>query len=155
MYEQWEWIVQICWVLLNVHRNRRLIREGSPGQPPRLSCSSWALYKYAWVGIYCTTCPFSISFLKREKEQVPLPCPFSAFLQGTGGGSSGTSSSIFTTEISASVFTTDLFHASVESDILLVLVSLLELQPVWICLNPVNVTWNQGKDIIYNMHLLL
>ena len=27
-------------VLLYVHRNRRLIRDGSPGQPPRLSHSS-------------------------------------------------------------------------------------------------------------------
>ena len=27
-------------VLLYVHRNRRLIRNGSPGQPPRLSHSS-------------------------------------------------------------------------------------------------------------------
>ena len=30
-------------VLLYVHRNRRLIRDGSPGWPPRLSHSSWAL----------------------------------------------------------------------------------------------------------------
>ena len=30
-------------MLLYVHRNRRLIRYGSPGQPPRLSHSSWAL----------------------------------------------------------------------------------------------------------------
>ena len=30
-------------VLLYVHRNRRLIRDGSPGRPPRLSHSSWAL----------------------------------------------------------------------------------------------------------------
>ena len=28
---------------LYVHRNRRLIRDGSPGRPPRLSHSSWAL----------------------------------------------------------------------------------------------------------------
>ena len=35
-----------CWlveVLLYVHRNRRFIRDGSPGRPPRLSHSSWAL----------------------------------------------------------------------------------------------------------------
>ena len=31
------------WVLLYVHRNRRLIRDWSPGRPPRLSHSSWAL----------------------------------------------------------------------------------------------------------------
>ena len=29
-------------VLLYVHRNRRLIRDGSPGRPPPLSHSSWA-----------------------------------------------------------------------------------------------------------------
>ena len=29
--------------LLYGHRNRRLIRDGSPGRPPRLSHSSWAL----------------------------------------------------------------------------------------------------------------
>ena len=34
---------QVGWVLLYVHRNRRLIRDGSPGRPPRLSHSSWAL----------------------------------------------------------------------------------------------------------------
>ena len=31
------------WVLLFVHRNRRLIRDGSPERPPRRSHSSWAL----------------------------------------------------------------------------------------------------------------
>ena len=31
------------WVLLYVHRNRRIIRDGSPGRPLRLSHSSWAL----------------------------------------------------------------------------------------------------------------
>ena len=30
-------------VLLYVHRNRRLIRDGSSGRPPRFSHSSWAL----------------------------------------------------------------------------------------------------------------
>ena len=30
-------------VLLYVHRNRRLIMDGSPGRPPRLSHSSWTL----------------------------------------------------------------------------------------------------------------
>ena len=30
-------------ILLYVHRNRRLIRDGSPGRPPRLSHSSWAV----------------------------------------------------------------------------------------------------------------
>ena len=35
---------RVGWVLLYVHRNRRLIRDGSPGQPPRLSHSSWTLF---------------------------------------------------------------------------------------------------------------
>ena len=35
--------LMVGWVLLYVHRNRRLIRDGSPGRPPRLSHSSWAL----------------------------------------------------------------------------------------------------------------
>ena len=36
------------WVLLYVHKKRRLIRDGSPGRPPRLSHSSWALAAY-WL----------------------------------------------------------------------------------------------------------
>ena len=32
--------VVVGWVLLYVHRNRRFIRDGSPGRPPRLSHSS-------------------------------------------------------------------------------------------------------------------
>ena len=32
--------VVVVEVLLYVHRNRRLIRDGSPGRPPRLSHSS-------------------------------------------------------------------------------------------------------------------
>ena len=35
-----DWLIE---VLLYVHRNRRLIRDGSPGRPPRLSHSSWAM----------------------------------------------------------------------------------------------------------------
>ena len=31
------------WVLIYIHRNHRLIRDGSPGRPPWLSHSSWAL----------------------------------------------------------------------------------------------------------------
>ena len=33
----------VGWVLLYVHRNRRFIRDWSPGRPPGLSHSSWAL----------------------------------------------------------------------------------------------------------------
>ena len=38
-------ILKVGWVLFYVHRNCRLItiRDGSPGWPPRLSHSSWAL----------------------------------------------------------------------------------------------------------------
>ena len=35
-------------MLLYVHRNRRFIRDGSPGRPPRLSHSSWALIRL-WI----------------------------------------------------------------------------------------------------------
>ena len=35
--------VAVGWVLLYVHGFHRLIRDGSPGRPPRLSHSSWAL----------------------------------------------------------------------------------------------------------------
>ena len=36
-------LVTVGWVLLYVHRNRRPIRDGSPGRPPRLWHSSWGL----------------------------------------------------------------------------------------------------------------
>ena len=36
-------------VLLYVHRNHRLIRDGSPGRPPRLSHTSWALILNEWL----------------------------------------------------------------------------------------------------------
>ena len=36
-------ILVVVEVLLYVHRNRRLIRDGSPGRPPRLLHSSWAV----------------------------------------------------------------------------------------------------------------
>ena len=35
-----EWTIVVVEVLLYVHRNRGLIRDGSPGRPPRLSHSS-------------------------------------------------------------------------------------------------------------------
>ena len=37
------WAGLVGWVLLYVHRNHRLIRDGGRGRPPRLSHSSWAL----------------------------------------------------------------------------------------------------------------
>ena len=51
-------------VLLYAHRNRRFIRDGSPGRPPRLSHSSWALkcpiseVSYIWSVLYLK-CPIS------------------------------------------------------------------------------------------------
>ena len=36
-------VVVLFWVLLYVHRNRRFIKDGSPGRPPRLTPSSWSL----------------------------------------------------------------------------------------------------------------
>ena len=36
-------VVVVVEMLLYVHRNSRLIRDGSPGRPPRLSHSSWVL----------------------------------------------------------------------------------------------------------------
>ena len=41
------------WSLLYVHRNRRFIRDGSPGRPPRPSHSFWALTALVgWVLLY-------------------------------------------------------------------------------------------------------
>ena len=34
-------VFMVGWVLLYVHRNRRLIRDGNPGRPPRLSLYSF------------------------------------------------------------------------------------------------------------------
>ena len=46
-------------VLLYVHTNRRFIRDGSPGRPPRLSHSSWALIHARHIIIY--------TYVKEEK----------------------------------------------------------------------------------------
>ena len=42
-----------CWALLYVHRNHRLIRDGSPGRPPRFSHSSWTLFAVDWWWLKC------------------------------------------------------------------------------------------------------
>ena len=44
--------VVVVEVLLYVHRNGRLIRDGSPGRPPRLSHSSRALMFFCRVSSY-------------------------------------------------------------------------------------------------------
>ena len=49
-------VLEVGWVFFYVHRNRRLIRDGSPGRPPWLSHSSWAL-----------------SYLNRKHEDCPPP----------------------------------------------------------------------------------
>ena len=44
------WVFTLVgWALLYVHRNCRLIRDGSPGRPLRLSHSSWALKKMVLI----------------------------------------------------------------------------------------------------------
>ena len=57
----------VGWVLLYVHRNRRLIRDGSPGRLPRLSHNSWSLFTsfiqpffvlfQAWMCTARVSCP--------------------------------------------------------------------------------------------------
>ena len=42
-HSSWALLPTVGWVLLYVHRNRRLIRDGSQGRPPGLSHSFWAL----------------------------------------------------------------------------------------------------------------
>ena len=51
-------------VMLYVHGNRRFIRDGSPGRPPRLSQSSWALTQRVYVGLPLNT----ISLLQQISE---------------------------------------------------------------------------------------
>ena len=56
-YKSWHFAAVSCWlaeVSLYIHRNRRLIRDGSPGQPPRLSHSSRALL--CPVAVACLLC---------------------------------------------------------------------------------------------------
>ena len=56
---------QVVEALLYVHRNRRLIRDGSPGRTPRLSHSSWALiiHESTTPIIYTQLSPVSGSLL--------------------------------------------------------------------------------------------
>ena len=56
MLERVHTLIESCWtsslllsfMVLYVHRNVRLIRTWSPGRPPRLSHSSWALTGRSW-----------------------------------------------------------------------------------------------------------
>ena len=55
-------------MFLYVHRNRRLIRDRSPGRPPRLSHSSWALLEpvhgpmYVYIGPRLNPSASALSF---------------------------------------------------------------------------------------------
>ena len=57
-------------VLLNVHTNRRFIRHRSPGRPPRLSHSSWALM---WMYLQWSLCTLYFSqpvlVLERSRQE--------------------------------------------------------------------------------------
>ena len=57
-------------VLLYGHRNRRLIRDGSPGSAPRLSHSSWALILLKC----CFTATETVGLLGTEAQDVHLDC---------------------------------------------------------------------------------
>ena len=57
-------------MLLYVHRNRRLIRDGSPGLPPRLSHSSRSIYIILFffgnrfllpLRLFCSSCAMALS----------------------------------------------------------------------------------------------
>ena len=64
-------------VLLYVHRNRRLIRDGSPGRPPRPSHSSWTLSFSCSQDMKIQTHqhPFSCSQdMKIQTHQHPFSC---------------------------------------------------------------------------------
>ena len=49
-------LYMVGWVLLYVHRNRRLIRDGSPERPPRLSHIFWALSPLHVHALLLPTC---------------------------------------------------------------------------------------------------
>ena len=61
-------------VLLYVHRNRRLIRDGSPGRPPRLPHSSWVLsfsvesLRVKYMGLKTSKRPLLCSVAASESE---------------------------------------------------------------------------------------
>ena len=60
----------VGWVLLYVHKNRRLIRNGSPGRPPRLSHSSWTLLYLRWRWWCRASCPrMSVDILGTNCDQ--------------------------------------------------------------------------------------
>ena len=55
-------------VLLYVHRNHRLIGDGSTGRPPRLSHSSWALLEEVIVVAFYQ--PISLGMVINQKKKL-------------------------------------------------------------------------------------
>ena len=64
--------IDVGWVLLYVHRNHRLIRDGSPRRPPRLSHSSWALTDIEWLIYYIHTPTHPISIIYHRLTEVKI-----------------------------------------------------------------------------------
>ena len=60
----WWSTITVFEVLLYVHRNRRFIRDGSPGRPHRLSRSSWALK----LLVECNHGQYSVSLVTAGHE---------------------------------------------------------------------------------------
>ena len=65
------------WVLLYVHRNRWFIRDGSPGRPPGLSHSSWALLNCSFCSpfMHLIDPPFCLNWDWREWACVNFHSP--------------------------------------------------------------------------------
>ena len=61
----------IAEVLLYIHRTRRFIRDGSPGWPPRLSHSSWALCP-SWLVECCVTSTETVGLLGTGAQDVHI-----------------------------------------------------------------------------------
>ena len=75
----------VGWVLLYVHRNRRLIRDGSPGRPPRLFaqllssepllCTGWRGVSLIWLLIrHCATAVLGVTWCLTDLDAVTSPC---------------------------------------------------------------------------------
>jgi len=66
--------IAVGWVLIYVHRHCRLIRDGSPRRPPRLSHSYWALTDIELLiyYIYTPTHPISIIYHRLTEVKIAL-----------------------------------------------------------------------------------
>ena len=56
--------------VVDVHRNRRLIRDGNPGRPPRLSHSSWAQDSQVGPHFIITVKALTVTTFKHTSLQV-------------------------------------------------------------------------------------